>query len=116
MKLREYKGEEALDVLADLIDPITEICQDTDMIQMLQDNGKVSNACKMLLKNHKKQVIEIMAAIDRKDPDEYQINVFTLPMKLLDILNDPDVQKLFTSQGQQRDAKFFGSALEKEKE
>ena len=54
---------------------------------------------KLLIKDHKKSIIEILAMIDGVPVDEYQVNVFTLPMKLLELLNDKDLMSFFTSQG-----------------
>ena len=53
-----------------------------------------------IIKNHKKEIVEIMARLDGKDPANYTVNFFTLPMKVLEILNDPGIIDLFTSQGQ----------------
>ncbi len=100
MKLSEIKGERALDVLADLMEPISIICADAE-IRAAAESGKPKLLiCKMLLKAHKKQVIEILAILDGENPASYEINLLTLPAKLLEILNDPDVESLFTSQGQ----------------
>ena len=114
MKLSEYLGEEALDILADMIEPAGEIMSDKEMVKMFKENR--FKAIKMAIKNHKKAVIQIMASIDGVPVDEYKCNVFTLPVKILEILNDPVFVQLFTSQGQTGDATSSGSALENTKE
>lgn len=102
MKLSEFKGEEALDVLVELLDPIGEILADKDVKAEFQKNNM--SGVKAMLKGHKKAVITMMAILEREEPDEYikKVNLLTLPMALLEILNDPDVTQLFTSQGQIR--------------
>lgn len=98
MKLSEIKGERALEVLADLIEPVAEILGDKEIVAVLQSGKAPAKAIKLALKNHKKAVLAMMAAIDGEDPETYQPSLFVLPKRLLDLLNDPEVQKLFASQ------------------
>ena len=70
----------------------------------------------LAIKNHKKAVIRIMATMDGVPVDEYKCNVYTLPVKILELLNDPDLVQLFTYQGQTWDAKSSGSASENTEE
>ena len=57
-----------------------------------------------------------MAAMDGVPVEEYKCNVFTLPVKILELLNDPDLVQLFTYQGQTGDAKSSGSVSENTEE
>ena len=97
MKLSEIKGEAALDLLADIIEPATEIMADPNIQKIIKakDKGKVIKA---LIKSHKKSIIEILAIIDGVPVDQYDVNVFTLPVKLLELLNDKELMSFFTSQ------------------
>lgn len=97
MKLSEIKGEAALDMLADIIEPATEIMTDPNVQKLIKakDRGKVIKA---LIKNHKKSIIEILATIDGVPVEQYDVNVFTLPIKLLELLNDKELMSFFTSQ------------------
>ncbi len=112
MKLSEIKGEKALDVLADIIDPIAKISQDKKMRELLSGGQPRMLAVKHALKNHKKEVIAIMAALDLKDPKNYEFTLIDLPVKLLELLNDPQVNSLFTQQSQMSTSEFSGSAME----
>lgn len=112
MKLSEYKGDAALDLLADLIDPFCDILSDKEIAENLRTGGKKLTAVKLMIKKHKRAVVEIMAALDGKDPDTYEVGVLTLPMKLLELLNDPELMSLFTSAEQTGGAKPSGSASE----
>ena len=111
MKLSDYKGEEALDLIVELLDPITKIMSDKQIADAYQKVSKLE-AIKIAIKNHKTEVIEILAILDGEDPKEYEVNIFTLPVKILQILNDPELIKLFGSQGQTGGAKSSGSVLE----
>ena len=108
MKLSEYQGEAALDLLAGMIEPAGEIMSDKDLGEVFKENR--FKAIGMAIKNHKKAVMQIMATMDGVPVDEYKCNVFSLPVKILEILNDPEMIQLFQYQGQTGDAKSSGSA------
>ena len=88
MKLSEIKNEQAIEVLADMFDPIIEIASDENVISAARGNNKV-----------------LMVKCD----------VLTLPMKLLDLFNRPELGFLFQSQGQKMGETSFGSATENTK-
>ena len=110
MKLSEYQGEAALDLLADLIEPVGEIMSDKEIGDVFKKNR--FKAIGLAIKNHKKSVIQILATMDGVPVDKYKCNVFTLPAKILELLNDPALVQLFTYQGQTGDANSSGSASE----
>ena len=96
-KLAEVKDEEALDLIADLLDPVTEICTDTVFREMV--NAKTYTRLEMVkyvIKNHKTSVIQALAVLEGVPVEEYHCNALTLPVTLLEIVNDPEVLKLFT--------------------
>lgn len=114
MKLSEYQGEAALDVLADLIEPAGEIMTDKEIGEVFKKNR--FRAIGLAIKNHKNAVMKIMATMDGVPVEEYKCNVFTLPVKILELLNDPDIVQLFTYQGQTGDANSSGSVSENTEE
>ena len=114
MKLSEYQGESALDILADLIEPAGEIMTDKEIGEVFKKNR--FKAIGLAIKNHKNAVMKIMATMDGVPVEEYKCNVFTLPVKILELLNDPDIVQLFTYQGQTGDADSSGSASENTEE
>lgn len=103
MRLSDYKGEEALDVLADIIDPLSNILTDEE-IQSLskQEGASMLSIVKPAIKNHKKDLIEILARLDNKPVEEYTktMNLITLPKQVMDLMSDPEIQDLFFSQEQ----------------
>ena len=96
MKLSEIKGEAALDVLADIIEPASEIMSDPK-VKDLFGSGNKGAIVKLLIKNHKKSIIEILAAMDGVPVEEYSVSVLTLPIRLVEILNDQELISFFTS-------------------
>ena len=114
MKLSEYQGEAALDILADLIEPAGEIMSDKEIGEVFKKDR--FKAIGLAIKNHKRAVMQILATMDGVPVEEYKCNVFTLPAKILELLNDPDLIQLFTYQGQTGDANSSGSASENAEE
>lgn len=112
MRLSEIEGEQALDILADIIDPIAEIATDEEFGEMMRAKVPKIHLVKKMLKDHKKSVIAIMAALDGEKPETYRFNLLTLPMKILEIVNDPEVEQLFQSQSQMTELPSSGSVTE----
>lgn len=94
-KLSEIKGEEALDVMAEILVPITDIVQDEDVRAGFETN--VAKCVSIALKNHKESIIDIFTAINGKPKEETlaEIDLLTLPSYMIDVLNEPQVQALF---------------------
>lgn len=111
MKLSEIKDEKALEVLADILDPISTICADKAVSDAFKNDTKIG-AIRILLKAHKTEVIEIMAALDGVSVEKYHCNLLTLPAKIIEILNDPEIVSLFSYAEQTVDSNTSGSASE----
>lgn len=95
MKLSEIQGERALDVFADILEPGAVILGDENVKELFRA-GKRLPAISHAIRSHKKEVIEIVAALDGVKPEEVKVNLLTLPIKLLELLNDPEVISLFS--------------------
>lgn len=100
MKLSEYKDAEALDLLADLIEPATAIFGDPEVQKVMKSGKTRAAAVACVIRLHKEEVMEILAVLDGTPVSEYHCNVLTLPLKLLELINDPEVMRLFSSAGQ----------------
>lgn len=109
MKINEIKGERALELLADMFEPMGRIMGDPVIKGLAQDKSasKIDMA-KAIIKGHSKDTLEILALMDGVDIADGSAmaayrDTATIPIILrgvLDILNDPDVVSLFTWQGQ----------------
>ena len=93
-KLSEIKGEEALDVLAEIIEPAAEIFTDENVKKALKSESRIK-AAKIILKDHKKAIITLMAALEETPVEEYKPTLLALPALILGVLNDPELQSLF---------------------
>ena len=102
MRLSDYKGEAAIDKLAEIIEPLTVILGDPEMQEIAKKQGSAMDYVKPILKNHKKEIIVVLAALENEPVDEYKgkITLLTLPARILEFINDPEVQALFPQQHQ----------------
>ena len=105
-------NEEELDLFADLLDPAAEILTDEAVRSVFTSGGKPITAIKYAIKNHKAAVLEILARIDGVPVEDYHISALALPVKLLALLNRPELKGLFSSAGQTNDAAPSGSHTE----
>lgn len=110
-KLAEYKDEEALEILADLLDPTIKILGDKEIAQIVRSGNKLT-LVKEIIKKYPKDIMEIMAILEGVPIEEYHINIISLPKMLADIINDPLLSDFFVSQGEMVSKTPSGSAMD----
>lgn len=121
-KLSEIQNEEALDVLADLLDPIAEISKDKEIRKpSVDDAGNPIpktrlEIAQIAIKRHKKAVLKILATLDGEPLETYSVNLVQIPLKVYELLNDEDMMDFFKSQGLNLSDAFSGSATENTEE
>lgn len=94
-KLSEITGEDALNVLADVLDPMIQVSTDEEFVDACRRRDK-SKAIKCLLKNHSKEVLTVLAILDGADVENYNPSIVRIPALLVELFNDPDIVSLFT--------------------
>lgn len=97
MKLSEYKNEDALDLLADLIEPAYVIMTDETFRDMIGTANKMQIA-KYILKEHGKEIITILARLN--GDGVYEANVVEILTQVIDLMNDKVLADFFVSQVQ----------------
>lgn len=115
MRPNEVKNEQAIEILADMFDPIMEIASDDKIVSAARSDNKILMV-KHILKDHSRAVLELMALSEGVPVEEYECDIFTLPVKLLELFNRPEFNFLFQSQGQKMKNHSFGSAMENTEE
>lgn len=118
-KLQDVKGEEALDVLADVLEYAVKLVQNDTIREILNKKGfRDVEAIKVLIKEGKHEIIQIMAAIDGKPYNEFlnSLDLLTLPVMLYETFNDEALQAVFTSQVQTMGVNSSGLATENTEE
>ena len=96
-KFKDYKDEEAIDLLADIIEPAYNIMSDETVRKAFKSEKKLISLAKTICTNHKKEVFEILAAMDGKKVEDYHCTFFTLPFRVLEILNNQELLDFFSS-------------------
>lgn len=92
-RLSEFKGDEALDVLCEIIDPVDEIIGDEDIKKLFSGKASRLSLAKLILKKHREAAKDIICALG----DFENISALSLPFELLKVINDPEIASLFTS-------------------
>ena len=112
MKLRDLKGERAIEVIADLIVPVANIASDPknkDFFRMDKQAGEdertaAARALKektpILLKDHKADILAILSTVNGCDPNE--LSLLDIINGVVELANDQDFLSLFLSAGNQK--------------
>ena len=111
MKLSDYTNEDALDLLADLLDSAAEIMAD-DELKAIAMTGDKMGIAKYILKNKKEQLITIFARMNGTPREEYVATIPEMLAQLLDVLNDKTLLDFFALQAQKNAGASFGLATE----
>ena len=110
-KLSEYRGEQALDLLADLIEPCADIFSDKEF-RSLATNKESLKAAVYVLRNKKNSALSVLATLNETTVDKYDGTLQDMVETLAEALKDPMLKEFFTSQGQTEDETVSGSATE----
>ena len=106
MRLSEIKGVDAIDVLADIIDPVAEILADEEIKKVIAENKPKIIIAKTILKQKNKEILEILAVLNGEDPKTYKPSLIQLPIMLLglisDVMENKELTDLFQLQEQMR--------------
>ena len=96
-KLSEIKGEEAFDVIAEILEPLAKVLSDKAINDAIMHGKNKLSAAINACKNYKNEIIVILAAIDGKTIEQMkeEITPVSLPKMLMEQINDPELQKLF---------------------
>lgn len=97
MLLREMTDNEAMDATADLLEHIEKITADGEFMEAMRAKGGRMRAVKLLVTKHREDTLRIISIVEGVGTDTYKWNLLTLPKKVLDILNDPEIGQLFPS-------------------
>lgn len=110
MKLSEIKGERAIEVIADLIEPIAKIAEDKDAAKLFMRERlpkgmtaqkfllkRIRTSVPLLLRKHKGELIEIMATLEGVEKEAYAsaLSVPKLISDIFSLLNDSELLSLF---------------------
>lgn len=130
MKLSQVQGERTIDVIAEIIEPVTNIAMDKTAKELFSrkqlPKGMTPNEffakrlkenAPALLKSHKADFIQIFAAIEGKTVDEYsgELNLVKMINDLIELLTDEVFLSLFQSAQTKTESVSSGNARENTK-
>lgn len=125
MRLSDIKGDRVLDVIADVIDPIANVAQDKDVAAMFERKAvpdgmeardffaqRMRKGLPVLLKNHKADVIAIMATIEGVTSEQYaaSLNFPKLFTDVMELMTDDALLDFLSSSETGKGAGAPGSA------
>ena len=115
-KLSDYKDDEALELWADLLDPLTVILTDNKIRKIVQSGKPKITVAKEVLKAHKKEAVEILTRIDPEPIDGFNV-VLRLVNLLAEIGQNDEIKSFFAYAEQaETDNESSGSPTENTQE
>lgn len=103
MRLSEIKGVDAIDVIADIIDPVTVILADKEIQEAIETKKPYLLIAKTILKNQKEAILEVLAVLHKENPKEFKPSLIELPIMLVqlvqDVMENKELVDLFQLQG-----------------
>lgn len=127
MKLSDIRGERVFDVIADIIAPISNIAEDQEAAALFKREKlpegmtaskfmlqKAKKSAPVLLRNHKKDLIAILASIEGVSAADYtgKLTMAKLLADVVGLLADDAFTDLFTSAQTQTGETPSGSVRE----
>lgn len=119
MRLSDYKGDSIIDLIGDIVEPISALLKDEDIRNAFTkgENGErrdITEVVKIACKGHKNDVLQILAAINGQTVEEYQPTFTEFITQALFLFKDltADVMTVFTSSEQKTGNTSSGSVSE----
>lgn len=93
-KLSDYKGDEAIELWADLLDPLTTILGDKAVQNVIRSGQSKMAIAKSILNAHKSEAVEILLRVDPTPIDGLNI-ILRLVALLADIGQNDEIKSFF---------------------
>lgn len=93
MRLSEFRDEQAIEVVARLMGPMSNIAANAQNAEA-RSRGAAQFAA-ALLKNCPRDVMDILAILSGKEPEAYHCTAASVLADVLDMLSDPELTRLF---------------------
>ena len=108
-KLSDFKDEQAIGVVADLLPPIMGVLTNRENMK-LKDETNAFRMFSGFFRNSAKEMMEIFAILSETPIEEYHCDGVDVVNNILTLSSDERLVQLFTSQSQKGDATSSGSA------
>lgn len=104
MKLSEFKDEEALDLIAELIEPASKIFSNTDLRDAVRGGKSRLEIAKIAVKSNKKEVFEILCLTSGVPMEEYHCTPVSILKQFMEMIDDEELLDFFSSMAQTEEA------------
>lgn len=112
-KLSEYRDGEAIDLMADMLEPLVSMTKNKEFMEKINDRNTTGlEKVQFTLKACKEEVITILAILNGVPREEYHCSIASILVDLTKLMSDRDFIAFFESQGQKTSDTTFGSATE----
>lgn len=116
MRLSEIKGMDAIDVIANIMDPVGEIISDEEILSTIRAKKPSFLIAKVILQRKKKAILTILAYLNGEDPETFNPSLLKLPIMLVHLIEDvaaeEEMKDLFHLQDLMMEGASSGSATE----
>ena len=110
MKLSEFKGEDAIELLADIMEPAANIMSDPEIKEMYLAKAVNAKIAAYILREHPDEILDIYCVMNKTTKDT--ATPITLLQATIDVMNDDALLSLFTSQVQNEEEESSGPVME----
>lgn len=117
-KLSEIRDDEAMDALAEILDPVVNLAKNEKFKIAIRGDKKKNikpnrlEAVKIAMTENRRDIVTIMAVLEGEKVEDFHYNMITLPKMILDLLNDKEMIDFFHYQAEKDSETSSGSATE----
>lgn len=100
MRISDFKNEDAIELMADLLEPIGDLISHKEVQEAIQSKQSKLAIARTMLKYGKEEILFILATLNGVPVSEFTCNPVSILKDLLIILNDPEMEEFtdfFTS-------------------
>jgi hypothetical protein len=121
-KLSEFKDDEAMDVLVEILEPSANLIKNNKFKLAIRGDKEKDikpnkmQAIKIAITENRKDVVKIMATLNETPVEEFHYNLLTLPKMMVELFNDKELIDFFQYRGETDLEIPSGSATENTEE
>lgn len=112
MKIDNLYREDAIDLLADVLESATAIMQDEEFAKLAKSGATYMELALHALRKHKKETIDLVCVINGEDKETWNFTVWDVVNTFGEIMDNPNLSKVFGFQGQNVEQDSSGSVTE----
>lgn len=121
-KLSEFKDDEAMDVLVEILEPATNLIGNAKFKTAIRGDKEKDikpnrmEAIKIAITDNRKDIVKIMAVLNETPVEEFHYSLLTLPQMVMELFNDKELIDFFSYRGETGSVTPSGSATENTEE